>query len=113
MLLRVLLLRHLLLVVLLGVLLLLVVLLLLLVRPAAGLRRETRLDTAVAVPAITAVRATPRISPMIIPPFRGRVGYAPASATASSSCTGIRPLATICAPPRRQARASGAAQTFS
>ena len=30
-------------------------------RPAC--RRETRFDTAVAVPAITAVRATPRISP--------------------------------------------------
>ena len=76
-------------------------------------RRETRFETAVAVPAITAVRATPRSKGICLLPF-----YASAvssdSAASSRSATGMRsPRNQLGAGRAASASANGRAQRFS
>ena len=82
-------------------------------------RRDTRLDTAVAVPAIAAVRATPRISPILLvlsPSLRRlnlRLFSLECVEPAITSSAGIRPLAMSSASPRLMAATKGAAHVFS
>ena len=80
-------------------------------------RRDTRLDTAVAVPATTAVLATPLSNPgMVSPSFRSfelRPGPLSSSRAEMSAFTRILPVATSCAPLCRSAVANGAAHVFS
>ena len=71
-------------------------------------------ETLVAVPAITAVLATPRMSPGIGCSFSaGQATGSVASRAAMTACTGMRPLATSWPPARRRATANGAAHRFS
>ena len=80
-------------------------------------RRETRLLTEVAVPAMTAVRATPRSNPgMFVWLLAVQFVRVAAAASACSSISSraartawisIRPLATSCPPERRSATATG------